>query len=58
MSAHKIPARSRREFLTKAGSGLGGLALASMLAKDGYAAVARESRSRPNRRITNRPRRR
>src|SRR6476660_9142848 len=37
--SHKIPARSRREFLTKAGSGLGGLALASLLAKDGYAAT-------------------
>jgi len=41
MSAHKIAARSRREFLAKAGSGLGGLALASLLAKDGYAATAR-----------------
>ncbi len=39
MSAHNLPARSRREFLTKAGSGLGGLALASMLANDGYAAT-------------------
>jgi hypothetical protein len=38
MSAHKIPARSRREFLTSAGSGLSGVALASMLAKDGRAA--------------------
>jgi hypothetical protein len=38
---HKLRPRSRREFLTKAGSGLGGLALASMLAKDGYAAAAR-----------------
>src|SRR4051794_35265797 len=42
MSTHKIPARSRREFLTKAGSGLGGLALASMLAKDGYAATLKD----------------
>jgi hypothetical protein len=42
MSAHKLPARSRREFLTKAGSGLGGLALASMLAKDGYAATIKD----------------
>ena len=38
--SHKIPARSRREFLTKAGSGLGGLALASLLDRDGLMAAA------------------
>ena len=42
MSAHKIPARSRREFLTSAGSGLSGVALASMLARDGFAAPVKD----------------
>jgi len=32
---HYQPARSRREFLTKAGAGFGSLALTSMLARDG-----------------------
>jgi hypothetical protein len=40
MSAPKIPARSRREFLMKSGSGLGGLALASMLDRDGLIPAA------------------
>jgi hypothetical protein len=35
MGAHKRMARSRREFLTKAGSGLGALALGSMMDRDG-----------------------
>ena len=57
MSTYKTPARSRREFLTKAGSGLGGLALASMLAKDGYAATLKDPLA-PDGRISNRPRKR
>lgn len=36
---HVVPSRSRREFLTRAGSGLGGLALAHLLAQDGYSAA-------------------
>jgi hypothetical protein len=35
MGAHKRLARSRREFLTKAGSGLGALALGSLMDRDG-----------------------
>ena len=36
---HVVPSQSRREFLTRAGGGLGGLALAQLLAQDGYAAA-------------------
>src|SRR6476661_2931982 len=46
MSAPKIPARSRREFLMKSGSGLGGLALASMLAQDGLLPAAQAATAR------------
>jgi hypothetical protein len=35
---HHWKVRTRREFFTRAGSGLAGLALGSLLAKDGYAA--------------------
>lgn len=35
---HHWQVRTRREFFTRAGSGLAGLALASMLQRDGYAA--------------------
>src|SRR5580693_4652544 len=37
---HHWNVTSRREFFTRAGSGLAGIALASMLAEDGYAATA------------------
>src|SRR3954451_13478538 len=37
--AHKRFARSRRDFLANAGSGLGALALGSMLAENGFAAA-------------------
>src|ERR1700688_201256 len=35
---HQWNVSSRREFFTQAGSGLAGIALAAMLAEDGYAA--------------------
>jgi hypothetical protein len=38
---HVLPARSRREFLVRGGSGLGGLALGYLMAQDGVAAVKR-----------------
>ena len=40
MSAHKRPATSRRDFLANAGSGIGSLALASLLDRDGLLARA------------------
>ncbi|MBI3209846.1 MAG: DUF1501 domain-containing protein [Candidatus Solibacter usitatus] len=40
---HHWNVRTRREFFTQAGSGLAGLALGSMLAKDGMAAPAKSS---------------
>jgi hypothetical protein len=36
---HVIPVRSRREFLTRCGSGLGALAFAHLLSQDGFSAV-------------------
>src|SRR5437588_5755999 len=39
MSAHKRYARSRRDFLCNAGSGLGALALGALLEADGLAAT-------------------
>ena len=42
---HHWNVSSRREFFTQAGSGLAGIALAAMLAEDGYAAAARSARA-------------
>lgn len=39
MSQHKVPARSRREFLSRAGSGIGALALGSLMTRDGLLAA-------------------
>ena len=36
---HVVPAQSRREWLTRAGSGLGALAFAHLLSQDGFAAI-------------------
>ena len=36
---HVVPVRSRREFLTKCGSGLGALAFAHLLSEDSFSAV-------------------
>ena len=40
--AHHWNITSRREFFTRAGSGLAGIALASLLQQDGAAATVRE----------------
>ena len=42
---HHWNVSSRREFFTRAGSGLAGMALASMLAETGYAGPQRSARS-------------
>jgi hypothetical protein len=39
LTKHHWEVSSRREFFTRSGSGLGGIALASMLSEDGYAAA-------------------
>jgi hypothetical protein len=38
---HVLPARSRRDFLCRAGSGLGGLALGYLMAQDGLSAAVK-----------------
>ncbi|HJT79143.1 MAG TPA: hypothetical protein VJ739_18245, partial [Gemmataceae bacterium] len=40
---HLPPARSRRDFLFRAGGGFGALALSWLLARDGYAAPGKPS---------------
>src|SRR5437899_377653 len=45
--SHKRKPYSRRDFLTNAGSGLGGIALASMLSADGLLAAAPADPLRP-----------
>ncbi len=44
---HFQAVHSRREFLTKAGGGFGSLALASLLARDGFAATSSANRRLP-----------
>jgi hypothetical protein len=48
MGAHKRMARSRREFLTKAGSGLGALALGSLMDRDGLVRTASAATTNTN----------
>ena len=47
MSTHRRPARSRREFLSRAGSGLGALALGSLLDRDGLLPAASAATTNP-----------
>ena len=44
---HYRPAATRRDFFTRAGSGLAGIALAQMLSEDGLLAVADVFNQRP-----------
>ena len=53
---HHWNVSSRREFFTRAGSGLAGIALTSMLAEDGYAGRRASTRSWPRSRTILRPR--